>query len=75
VTEPSRTFTVGEARALVPAVREHAAEILTIRADLTELAFAINAGIDTPLGGVAEAKAFVSVRATRRGGPRDHPAS
>jgi hypothetical protein len=29
-----------------------------VRADLTELAFALNAGVESPLGGVAEAKAL-----------------
>ena len=53
-----KTFTVAEARALLPEVRAHAEEFVRARADLTELVAALQAGVATRLGGVAEAKAL-----------------
>jgi hypothetical protein len=53
-----REFTVAEARALLPEVRERAAEFVRIRADLTQLAYELRTAGSSELGGVAEAKAF-----------------
>lgn len=53
----SRLFTVGEARDLLPAVLERAAELIGVRADLAELSLAIRRGVVSPLGGRPEAKA------------------
>ncbi len=50
-------FTLAQARALLPAVRERADEVVRLRADLSELAYAMQAGEQSPLGGVPEAKA------------------
>ena len=52
-----RTFSVAEARALIPGVRERTAEIIRIRADLAELAHDLRRG-DSPDGGIPEAKAY-----------------
>ncbi|MQY08236.1 DUF2203 domain-containing protein [Actinomadura macrotermitis] len=49
-------FTVAEARALVPQVRERAAEIVRLRADLAELALELRELGASPLGGRAEIK-------------------
>jgi hypothetical protein len=49
-------FSYAEAAELMPRVRETAAEIVAVRADLAELAGALNAGLETHLGGVAEVK-------------------
>ncbi len=54
----TRVFSYTEAAALMPQVQRHAQEIIEVRADLAELAAAVNAGEDSPLGGVAEAKAL-----------------
>jgi len=51
-----RTFTVAEARALIPEVRERTAEIIRTRADLAELAHDLREGRSPP-GGLPEAKA------------------
>ncbi|MBW8484793.1 DUF2203 domain-containing protein [Actinomadura parmotrematis] len=51
-------FTVEEARALVPQVRERAAEIVRHRADLAELALDLRAGGPSRLGGRPELKAL-----------------
>ena len=58
MTEERTLFTVDQARALMPDVLERASEIITVRADLAELAAAIAAGDDSPLGAVPEAKAL-----------------
>lgn len=57
-TMDDREFTVPEARALIPEVRERAGEIVRLRADLAELALALRTGEDTPHGGMAEVKAY-----------------
>lgn len=54
----SRQFSVTESRALLPAVHEHAARIIELRADLTELGAALQAEVSSPLGGVAELKSL-----------------
>lgn len=51
-------FTVGQARALMPAVLTHASELVEIRANLVEVQSALAAGIRSPLGGVPEAKGY-----------------
>lgn len=52
-----RTFTVDEARALIPDVRERTEEIIRMRADLAELAHDLRQGASTD-GGIPEAKAY-----------------
>lgn len=54
----SRTFTVEEARALLPEVQEKAREFIRLRADITEVAAAMNAGMRSPLGGTPEVKGW-----------------
>ncbi|MFD0775923.1 DUF2203 domain-containing protein [Streptomonospora algeriensis] len=49
-------FTLAEARELMPAVRRTAEELVTLRADLAELAADLRGG-DSALGGRAELKA------------------
>ncbi len=51
-------FTLEAARALMPKVVAHGDDVVAVRADLTELAAALARGDDSPLGGVAEAKAL-----------------
>lgn len=53
-----RTFTLAEARALMPGVRKRMEEIIPLRADLAELQAALRAGRDSRLGGVPEVKAL-----------------
>jgi hypothetical protein len=53
----SRMFTLDQARELLPDVLEHATEVVRLRADLTELAYAVRTGGSTELGGVPELKA------------------
>jgi hypothetical protein len=53
-----RTYTVAEARALLPDVIRHAREFVVARADVAELLGALQAGQPSPLGGVPEAKAL-----------------
>ncbi|GAA5065700.1 hypothetical protein HNP84_001285 [Thermocatellispora tengchongensis] len=53
-----RIFTVDEARAMVPEVRRRAAEFVRARADLAELSYDLRMGRPSPLGGLAEAKAY-----------------
>ncbi|MDS1270849.1 DUF2203 domain-containing protein [Lipingzhangella sp. LS1_29] len=55
-----RIFTVAEARALMPDVRERAAELVATRADVAELALALDRGTETALGGLAEHKALTA---------------
>jgi hypothetical protein len=56
VTE--RTFTLSEARALIPEVRARIDDIVAARANLTELGFALRSGISSPLGGRPELKGY-----------------
>ncbi|GAA4899126.1 hypothetical protein LX16_0818 [Stackebrandtia albiflava] len=53
-----RVFTLEEARDLMPEVLERAGLIVRMRADLAELALAINTEDDSHAGGIAEAKAL-----------------
>jgi hypothetical protein len=53
-----RTFTLDEARALLPELREVAADVVAVRADLMELQTALSQGESSSLGGRAEAKAL-----------------
>ncbi|MEV0400809.1 DUF2203 domain-containing protein [Actinoallomurus sp. NPDC050550] len=53
-----RIFTLGEARALLPEVRAHIDAIIAARADLAELAFDLQSGRSSPLGGTPELKAY-----------------
>lgn len=52
----ARLFSIDEARKLLPAVQEKAQQFVKYRADLTELAAAVNAGRPSPLGGTPEVK-------------------
>ncbi|MCG5218181.1 DUF2203 domain-containing protein [Streptosporangium sp. KLBMP 9127] len=52
-----RTFTLDEARALMPEVLEQARDFVAIRADMAELAYDLRRGAGSRLGGLAEAKA------------------
>ncbi|MFB4275578.1 MULTISPECIES: DUF2203 domain-containing protein [unclassified Nonomuraea] len=51
-----RTFTLDEARALLPAVMEQAAEVIAARADLAEIDFERRSGGRSELGGLPELK-------------------
>ena len=53
-----RTFTLDEARALLPELREVAADLVTVRANLMDLQTTLSQGLPSPLGGRAEAKAL-----------------
>lgn len=53
-----RSFTVAEARALMPEVLSRASQLIDIRANLVELHAALAAGIPSPLGGLPEAKGY-----------------
>jgi hypothetical protein len=53
-----RTFTLDEARALLPEVLDRADAFVLIRADMAELAHDLAQGAGSPLGGLAEAKAY-----------------
>ncbi|MFI6322882.1 DUF2203 domain-containing protein [Nonomuraea sp. NPDC050556] len=53
-----RTFTVDEARALLPSIMADAAELIAARADLAEIAFDREHSGTSPLGGLAEIKAI-----------------
>jgi hypothetical protein len=53
-----RSFTVAEARALMPEVLARAGEFIEARASLVELHAALAAGVPSPLGGLPEAKGF-----------------
>jgi hypothetical protein len=53
-----REFTVADARALLPEVRERAADLVRVRADLTQLAHELRTAGSSELGGVPEVKAF-----------------
>ncbi|HEX7107136.1 MAG TPA: DUF2203 domain-containing protein [Acidothermaceae bacterium] len=54
----SRRFSYAEALELMPQVRQVTADIIEVRAELAELSSALNDGGDSPLGGMAEAKAL-----------------
>jgi hypothetical protein len=53
-----RAFSVAEARRLMPSVLAHAEELVEVRASLVEVQAALAAGVDSPLGGLPEAKAY-----------------
>jgi hypothetical protein len=53
-----RSFTVGEARDLMPAVLSRAAELIEVRANLVELQTSLAVGDQSPLGGLPEVKGF-----------------
>ncbi|WP_424533942.1 DUF2203 domain-containing protein [Sphaerisporangium viridialbum] len=53
-----RTFTVDEARSLMPLVREKVGEVVAIRADLAELSHDLRSSGHSALGGIPEAKGF-----------------
>ena len=53
-----RTFTLEEARALLPELCEVAADLVAVRADLMELQTSLANGWPSPLGGRAEVKAL-----------------
>ncbi len=53
-----RTFTVAEARALLPELLERADALIVDRADLAELNASLQRGDPSPLGGRAELKAL-----------------
>ncbi|HSI91904.1 MAG TPA: DUF2203 domain-containing protein [Jiangellaceae bacterium] len=52
-----RIFTVAEARQFLPELQDRARELITLRADTTELADAVREGRPSTLGGQAEYKA------------------
>jgi hypothetical protein len=56
VTE--RTFTLSEARGLIPEVRVRIDAIVAARANLTELTFALRSGLPSHLGGKPEQKGY-----------------
>jgi hypothetical protein len=53
-----RSYTVAEARALLPEIVRLADEFVAVRADAAELLSALTDGRSSPLGGRAEAKAY-----------------
>ncbi len=53
-----RVFALSEARSLIPEVHERASELVTLRADLAELASELRAGDDSAWGGRPELKAM-----------------
>jgi hypothetical protein len=54
----AKTFTVTQARALLPDLLERAAEFVALRADITEVSTALSSGARSPLGGVPELKGW-----------------
>lgn len=54
----SRLFTYAEAAELMPEVRHTAAAIIEVRAELADLSAVLSEGHESPLGGIAEAKAL-----------------
>lgn len=54
----SHLFTYAEAAELMPEVRHTAAGIIEVRAELADLTAELNEGHESPLGGIAEAKAL-----------------
>jgi hypothetical protein len=53
-----RSFTVAQARELMPAVLSRSDELIEVRANLVELQTALAAGERSPLGGLPEAKGY-----------------
>lgn len=53
-----RSFTVAQARELMPALLSRGDELVEVRANLVELQSALAAGERSPLGGLPEAKAY-----------------
>jgi hypothetical protein len=53
-----RTFTLAEARDLMPEVQARADELIDVRASLVELQAALTTGVSSQLGGLPEAKGF-----------------
>jgi hypothetical protein len=53
-----RTFTLTEARDLMPEILLRADELIEVRASLVELQAALTAGTNSPLGGLPEAKGY-----------------
>ena len=53
-----RSFTLAEARAMMPEVLKRANELVELRASLIEVQTALAAGDSSPLGGLPEAKAY-----------------
>ncbi len=53
-----RSFTVAQARELMPAVLSRGAELIEVRANLIELQTALATGERSPLGGLPEAKGY-----------------
>lgn len=53
-----RSFTVAQARELMPAVLSRGDELIEVRANLVELQTALAAGEHSPLGGLPEAKGY-----------------
>jgi hypothetical protein len=53
-----RSFTVSEARDLMPAVLSHGADLIEVRANLVELQTALAVGDQSPLGGRPEVKGY-----------------
>ena len=51
-------FTLAQARHLVATLRPRIDELIVLRADLAELRADLAAGVESPLGGRAEVKAF-----------------
>jgi hypothetical protein len=51
-----QTFTVRQARELLPAVLARAGQLIAVRADLAELQADLRRGIPSPIGGLPEAK-------------------
>jgi len=52
-----RTFTLQQARALMPEILRRADELIEVRASLVEVQVALAEGTRSPLGGLPEAKA------------------
>jgi hypothetical protein len=53
-----RTYTLAQARALMPALLTRASELIEVRANLVELQATLAAGQHSELGGLAEVKAY-----------------
>jgi hypothetical protein len=53
-----RTFTLAEARDLMPEIQARAHELIEVRASLVEVQAALTTGASSPLGGLPEAKGF-----------------
>lgn len=53
-----RTFTLAEARDLLPEVQARAGEVIEVRACLVEIQAALTTGVSSRLGGLPEAKGF-----------------